>query len=490
MYFLIAFGLSFSIYLFTLAPTIYNLDSAELTTAAATLGLARSTGYPLYILLGHLWSKIPLGDVGYRLNLFSAFFGALTVGFLAIILNKHFHVKGWATFGALGLFATGKFFWALSSIAEVYTLQTALMAGLILCLLRWQEQPTPFRMASVGFVLGLCLCHHAASVLMLPGVLAVILTSTSKISSKPIVFGAGIIGLLLGLTPYLYLPLRYQSLPEFNYAGVFDADGIFHPLELDTLKGLWALVSGKSFSGLMFSYSTSEAIRETIIFFKGLWQAFLVIGIGPGLVGAFILFKQNWRIGIAFIFIFSFHAIFFINYKVIDKELMFLSDYLIWALWLGLGYDWLEGIIVKTELSSTEKRKYSISSKAVWTFRCLIAGIVIISFVWKYKLVNQSDNWSTRQLGEKILTQVEPNALIFGYWEVVPVIEYLTLVEGRRPDVQTVNRFLVTQGDLQQWILREISYRPIYIDHPFLALPKNIIKIDQGAIYQLLEVKQ
>jgi dolichyl-phosphate-mannose--protein O-mannosyl transferase len=180
MYFLVAFGISFVTYLFTLAPTIYNLDSAELTTAAATLGFTRSTGYPLYIIVGNLWSKLPIGDVGYRLNLFSAFNGALTVGLLALIL-KQLNVKGWAAFGALGVFATGKFFWGLSSIAEVYTLQTALMAGLILCLLRWQEKPSTANMALVGFVSGLCLCHHAASVLMLPAVFLLIFTSSSKI---------------------------------------------------------------------------------------------------------------------------------------------------------------------------------------------------------------------------------------------------------------------------------------------------------------------
>ena len=49
---LASFGLPFCIYLLTLAPTIYNLDSAEMTTAASTGGLMRATGYPLYLTLG------------------------------------------------------------------------------------------------------------------------------------------------------------------------------------------------------------------------------------------------------------------------------------------------------------------------------------------------------------------------------------------------------------------------------------------------------
>src|SRR5512139_1610905 len=85
---LLAFGLPFLLYLITLAPTIHNLDSAELTTAAATGGIVRATGYPLYLLLGRVWSWLPIGDVGFRMNLFSAFCGALTIALAERILRR------------------------------------------------------------------------------------------------------------------------------------------------------------------------------------------------------------------------------------------------------------------------------------------------------------------------------------------------------------------------------------------------------------------
>ena len=68
------FALPLLLYWLTLAPTIYNLDSAEFTTAVTTNGIIRATGYPLYLLLGKVWSWLPLSsDMGYRLNFFSAF---------------------------------------------------------------------------------------------------------------------------------------------------------------------------------------------------------------------------------------------------------------------------------------------------------------------------------------------------------------------------------------------------------------------------------
>ena len=48
------FALPLFLYWLTLAPTIYNLDSAEFTTAVATNGIIRATGYPLYLLVGKI----------------------------------------------------------------------------------------------------------------------------------------------------------------------------------------------------------------------------------------------------------------------------------------------------------------------------------------------------------------------------------------------------------------------------------------------------
>ena len=137
----VAFALPFLLYILTLAPTIYNLDSAELTTAAATLGLTRSTGYPLYILIGNLWSKDSCWGCGLSFEPFLCLEWRVD--------NHHGYANppavggtfSLASFGALGLLATSRNFWGLSLIAEVYTLQTTLIAVLIYCLTKWQKSP-------------------------------------------------------------------------------------------------------------------------------------------------------------------------------------------------------------------------------------------------------------------------------------------------------------------------------------------------------------
>jgi hypothetical protein len=80
---------------------------------------------------------------------------------------------------------------------------------------------------------------------------------------------------------------------------------------------------------------------------------------------------------------------------------------------------------------------------------------------------------------------VEPNALVLGWWDTVPVVEYLQLVEGQRPDVTAVNRFLISGPDMEALIAREIGNRPIYINSPPVYLLSTIDAVPAGPIYKL-----
>ncbi|MBC7260533.1 MAG: DUF2723 domain-containing protein, partial [Chloroflexi bacterium] len=65
-------SLAFSLYLRTLAPSVLISDPGEYQFVLYELGIPHPTGYPLYVLLGYLWSRLPIGSVAYRINLLSA----------------------------------------------------------------------------------------------------------------------------------------------------------------------------------------------------------------------------------------------------------------------------------------------------------------------------------------------------------------------------------------------------------------------------------
>ncbi len=474
-----AFGLPFLLYWLTAAPTIYNLDSAEFTTAVASNGLIRATGYPLYLLLGKLWSWLPLGaDMGYRMNLFSAFNGALTI-LLADRILRRLDVGGWARMGALGLLASAPFFWALSLIAEVYTLHTALMAGVILALLHWADAPTPGRFALPVLLMALSLGNHAATALLVPGAVWFVLTRHPRQLLRPRVLLAGLGAMALGTAVFLILPLRYAAQPAFNYAGLYDASGVFHPTNLQSWDGFWALITGQTFAGQMFGYHLHELPPQLIAYLKQLWFAFFAIGVGPGLLGMAVLWRKDWRLNGMLAFMFLANAIFYINYRVIDKDTMFLPTYLIFALWLGVGYQTL--IRWAAPSAKPGNGRFRPESVVQWA----MIGAVVLAVGANWQRVDLSDDWSTREQSQAILDQAEPNALIFGWWDTVPAIQYLQLVEGQRPDVTVINRFLISPEDMNQLILTAINHRPVYINNPSIALLRETTVTAVGPLYRL-----
>ncbi len=75
-----------ALYAATLLPGIGSGDTAEFQRVAPTLGIAHPTGYPLYTILGWLWSQLPLGDTpAWRMNLLSAVAAALAVGVVYLV---------------------------------------------------------------------------------------------------------------------------------------------------------------------------------------------------------------------------------------------------------------------------------------------------------------------------------------------------------------------------------------------------------------------
>jgi hypothetical protein len=95
---------------------------------------------------------------------------------------------------------------------------------------------------------------------------------------------------------------------------------------------------------------------------------------------------------------------------VIDKDTMFLPTFLIWSLWVGLGYHllftWLSN-----NLEGAQIRKWGL-----FLIRGSIIGAVIFSLIWNWRITDLSADHSARERGEKILDVVEDNAIIYGWW--------------------------------------------------------------------------
>src|SRR5215470_4900498 len=164
----LAAGVPFLVYLRTMAPTLYALDSAELTTGAYTLGIVHAPGSPTYMLLGHLFAQLPIGDVGYRWNLMSAVAGALAAFFLYRVLRRLTGKVALALF-ATWLAAFSYYFWISALAAELYAIHAACVAALLLLVLRWREDAHPADLYALALLCGLGAGNHLSMVLLVPG---------------------------------------------------------------------------------------------------------------------------------------------------------------------------------------------------------------------------------------------------------------------------------------------------------------------------------
>ena len=163
---LLALG-SFALYATTAVPGPFDGDYGEFQYMPRLLGLPHPTGYPSYLLLGWLWSWLPIGTMAFRLNIFSVFWATLTLIFIFIIAREQKLSRMAALGGTLAL-AVVPAFWRYTGLAAVYTLHTALLA-IALCLwLRWQRHHTSKRLSQAAFLTGLSLTNHPTAAFLVP----------------------------------------------------------------------------------------------------------------------------------------------------------------------------------------------------------------------------------------------------------------------------------------------------------------------------------
>ena len=194
--------LAFAVYFATIAPDItwsnYSSDGGDLITASITLGIAHPPGYPTYLLLGKLFSYLPLSTVAFRFNLFSSLAMSLAAAVSTVTAFEILDTSKttWSAALAAGLaFAFSPLVWSQGTVAEVYALNLAVLSFFLWSLLTQRSA------LLTGFLLGLAVTTHLTSLFMLPIGAALVLRGRR---------GHLALGIVLGLLPLLALPLLSQ----------------------------------------------------------------------------------------------------------------------------------------------------------------------------------------------------------------------------------------------------------------------------------------
>ncbi|GIW08378.1 MAG: hypothetical protein KatS3mg060_3183 [Dehalococcoidia bacterium] len=409
--------LALALYVRTLAPTVLAFDSGEFQFAAPTLGLAHPTGYPLYLLLGRLFALLPVGDVAYRLNLFSAVAAAGAVAFSFLIgltlLPGGLLARRLGAVAGAALAAVSYEFWSQAVIAEVYAFQLLLLAALTLAVIR--RWPIPI----VGLLVGLSLAHHRAAVLSLPVLALYALADRRRALFRWRQLGFAALLAFLPLLLYLYIPLRADHSP---YLAQETASGRRVVSFSNDLNGFIDVVSGRVFADKLTAPASLEDRAGLVLRLAGRqWNGVVWF---VALVGALVLFARRPLAGLAIGGMFAVTVAFALLYRIGDIEVYFIPAY--WAAALAAG----AAVAVVVGLVRQRGIGIGVGGAAV----LLLAGPPLVT---NLPLVDRSGRWEIRERWEQILAAPLPPRAILASddRDDMTPLWYFGLVEGVRPDV-------------------------------------------------------
>ena len=462
----------FIIYIITSAPSVVQIDSGELAAVQATLGIAHPTGYPLFTMIGYLFSLIPLPMTKiFQLNILAAIYCSTAIGVFTYTIKfcldnlSSFKKKQpvrkesskkekkkskdknektekpaeipenlkllTAVLGGL-ILAFSRTFWFQSTSVEVYSLHLTLITLIILFLLKAYvsslENDKLINWLVFSFFLALGFTNHLTTILILPGV-AYLYFSRYGFNSKSfkrlaimILFFIPILVLI-----YSYLPIRASQNPLLDWGNPVDWERIYRH------------VTGKQYQVWLFT-SFDSAGKQLNHFFTILPEEFYA-ELALAFIGLFVSFFKARKLFLFMLITFLFAVLYSINYDIHDIDSYFLLAFIMIAFFAVFG------ILKILEMKSLQKNYVLI----------LISFLIAIQFYFNFINVNQSGVYTFEDYTKATLNGVPKNSIVFSYqWDYfISASNYFQFVEDYRRDVTVIDKELLRRS----WYYNQINTR-------------------------------
>ena len=500
------------LYLVTLAPGTAMWDTSEYIAAAYTFGLPHPPGNPLFVILGRVFSILPIAsNIAVRINILAAICSAASAGMWFLITERVLvswfaqrwqRVLGGVVAALIG--ATAFTVWNQSVVNEkVYTVSLVGIAIISWLMIRWSDEPDGRRadrlLVLVAYLCGLGYANHMAGMLAAPAVAVAVLVRRPRTIMRWKLLLACVGVLVLGLTPFATQPIRAAYFPAMNEG---------EPTACRTKLELSCTFSSGTYDAFMYNFNRGQYGKPALserqapffsgqigmwwLYFRWQWlrdphnqhqmaQAILAaVFLVLGLLGGWIHFQRDrrtfWYFG-SLVFTMSLLLIYYLNFKygasqnpdlpldlheVRDRDYFFLWSFSSWGVWAGMGllYVW-ESVAA---LFGTRTRRVGRDSVEEPT----TMGLGVASPVLLLALVPLFANWhsasrhshnETATFAADLLNSVEPYGVLItvGDNDTFP-LWYAQDVEGIRRDVVVANTSLLNTD----WYVRQLIRRPIY----------------------------
>ena len=482
------------LYVATLLPSTAMWDTSEYLTAAKVLGIPHPPGNPFFVILGHVFSLLPIAPtVAQRVNVMAALTSALAAGIWFLVTERvlaHWLPERWQrlTGASLAVIVGSTAFtvWSQSIVNEkVYTVALLFFAVVTWLVVMWSDDPDAPRAERLlilsAFLIGLGYTNHPAGFLVAPAVGVAILFRKPRLLVDPR-FVARFAGVLaLGLTPFLFEPIRAAQFPALNEG--YTTACTTHiawgcTLSAETARRVWAHISRQQYGdlpflmrkapmsaqfGMYWMYFKWQWLRDAAGRLPGLQTALGVVFLMLGVAGARAHWKHDratfWYYA-TLLFTVTPLLIVYLNFyygysqapelgttvarEVRDRDYFYLWSFSSWSVWIALG------LVAAWE---------SVAKRSSWILAVPVLGVAAIPFIANHRVAPRSEQASTRDLAIDLLNSVEPYGIIIsgGDNDLFP-LWYAQEVEGIRKDVLVVTTSLLGLD----WYAGELMTRPVY----------------------------
>jgi hypothetical protein len=508
----IAAGLVFLLYLVTLAPSTAMWDTSEYIAAAYVLGIPHPPGNPFFVLVGRLFSLLPIAPtIAMRINVLAALCSALSAGAWFLITERvlvgWLHERWQRIVGASVAVLTGATaftVWNQSVVNEkVYTVSLLFFAIVSWLIVRWCDDPDGPKAERLivlsAYLVGLGYANHPAGFLVAPAVGVAILARRPALVLNWRLITKCLLAVVVGLTPFLYEPIRAAHLPPINEGEPTACTTTFHvscTLDKVTFDRLMANINREQYGKPDLSERQapfSAQLGMYWLYFRWQWlrdphgdhpqiqnmlaAAFLILGLFGGYAHWKYDRRSFWFFG-PLIFTVTLALIYYLNFKygysespdlgdsvareVRDRDYFYLWSFSAWSVWVGLGFVYIWELLA--ELAGTEPVGSVRGGEERPTLRSWLAAAPVLAFAFvplftNWQAASRAGQTDTRDFAKDLLNSVEPYGVLVtvGDNDTFP-LWYAQEVEGIRKDVVVANTSLLNTD----WYTRQMIRRPVY----------------------------
>ena len=361
--------LSMVVYLMTIYPGLFGLgDAAKFAFVGKILGTPHAPGYPLYVMVSHLFSYIPLGTLAYRMNVLSALLAAVAVAlvyFAGRVLGLERPVA-LATSLALGF---GHAFWSKALYAKGYTLNAALVAAGFLLLLTWGQSRERRHLYAAIAIFALSSGNHLIVIALLPALLLFVIATVPRtaLSPRTILITAGMIA--AGLSQYLFVLIRTRQNAPYLEA------------RAATLRELLDVMLARRWAHEIGAYDSANLLNARVPLVTGLVTTELTMaGLVLVAVGLFVLVRRRPREAALLLLSAAGVVALTANMSSNEDEGFLLPAFI--ALWLlaGCGLQWVFALLRDLWTRHGRQHSWLVTAGALLLVAALPASLLAANF--------------------------------------------------------------------------------------------------------------